>query len=65
MKLSILLKDILVNEDFRELLQKVKDNLPDLKVKTGGDGIPKKPKARVHPMVSREVIKCNPVSELV
>ena len=44
-------QDILVNNDFLDIYMKVKEHLPDLKMRHGGDGVPKKPKARVHPMV--------------
>lgn len=43
--------DIMVNNDFLELYGKVKELLPELKLRHGGDGVPKKPKARVHPFV--------------
>ena len=40
-----------MNNDFFECYQKVKEQLPNLQLRHGGDAIPKKPKARVHPMV--------------
>ncbi|XP_064619358.1 leucine-rich repeat-containing protein 74B-like isoform X2 [Lineus longissimus] len=43
--------DILVNKDFREMAQQVKEQLPDLNIHTGGDSLPTRPKARIHPML--------------
>ena len=47
----LFIQDILINNDFLECFQKLKEQLPDIKMRHGGDGVPKKPKARVHPMV--------------
>ena len=33
-----------MNNDFLDKLKLVKDQLPDLKLRHGGDGVPKKPK---------------------
>ena len=44
-------QDIMVNTDFGEMLNRVREQLPDLRLRTGGDGAPRRPKARVHPMV--------------
>ena len=41
----------MVNDDFHEMYSKVKAQLPSLRVHHGGDSLPKKPRARVHPMV--------------
>ncbi|PVD33131.1 hypothetical protein C0Q70_08580 [Pomacea canaliculata] len=43
--------DVSVNKDFEEILQKVKEQLPGLRVKHGGMDVPLKPKTPVHPMV--------------
>lgn len=43
-------QDILVNSDFGDILKKVREQLPALKVRTGGDGVPLRPKAKLHPM---------------
>lgn len=40
-----------MNKDFEEILQKVKEQLPGLRVKHGGMDVPLKPKTPVHPMV--------------
>ena len=34
-----------------EILNKVREELPNLKVRQGSEGAPRKPKARVHPFV--------------
>ncbi|ELU14920.1 hypothetical protein CAPTEDRAFT_163530 [Capitella teleta] len=47
---SIDFSDILVNSDFGDILKKVREQLPALKVRTGGDGVPLRPKAKLHPM---------------
>lgn len=44
-------QDIMVNTDFGDVLRKVKEQIPLLKVRTGGDGVPLRPKAKVHPMI--------------
>ncbi len=44
-------KDIMVNQDFLDVFNKVKEVFPDVKMRHGGDAAPKRPKARVHPMV--------------
>ena len=41
----------MVNSDFKDVYNKLKEQLPDLHLRHGGDGVPKRPKARVHPMV--------------
>ena len=46
----------MVNVDFHEMFAKVKEQLPSLRIHHGGDALPKKPKARVHPMVG--IIPC-------
>ncbi|XP_074643963.1 uncharacterized protein LOC141900812 isoform X3 [Tubulanus polymorphus] len=43
--------DILVNQDFHDIYKQVKENLPELTCKLGSDGMPEKPKFRVHPMI--------------
>ncbi|KAK3596544.1 hypothetical protein CHS0354_013228 [Potamilus streckersoni] len=43
--------DILVNNDFKDVLKQVSEQIPNLKVKHGGTELPSKPKARIHPMV--------------
>ncbi|CAH1801926.1 unnamed protein product [Owenia fusiformis] len=43
--------DVIVNPDFKDIFEKVKEVKPDIVIRHGGDETPKKPKARVHPMV--------------
>lgn len=40
-----------MNNDFKDIYNKAKEIRPDLKIHYGGNRIPKRPKARVHPMV--------------
>ena len=40
-----------MNADYRDISQTVKEQFPVIKLKTGGDGVPKKPKIKLHPMI--------------
>lgn len=42
---------ILVNEDFEEQFKQLKEMLPEIKCRHGGDDIPKRPEIKIHPMV--------------
>lgn len=44
-------KDILVNKDFDDIFKQVQEQVPDIKMRHGGMEPPKKPRARIHPMV--------------
>ncbi|XP_061162222.1 leucine-rich repeat-containing protein 74B-like isoform X4 [Saccostrea echinata] len=44
-------KDILVNKDFDDIFKQVQEQIPDIKMRHGGMEPPKKPRARIHPMV--------------
>jgi predicted nucleic acid-binding Zn finger protein len=48
---SIDFSDIMVNSDFLDILKKVQEQTPSLKVRTGGDVAPLRPKAKLHPMM--------------
>ena len=41
---------MLVNKDFNDIVQDLKNLIPDIKVYHGGMEPPKKPKVRLHPM---------------
>lgn len=47
---SLDFSDILVNNDFFDIFKKVKEQIPKMHLHHGGDGIPNRPKARVHPL---------------
>lgn len=44
-------QDILVNKDFDDIFKQVQEQVPDIKMRHGGMEPPKKPRARIHPMV--------------
>ena len=48
---SVFPQDILVNNDFHDVFKQVQEQLPNIKMKHGGDGLVPKPKAKVHPMI--------------
>ncbi len=48
---NVILQDIMVNNDFHDVFNALREQLPNIRMKHGGDRIKKKPKARVHPMV--------------
>ena len=45
----------MVNNDFMDIFSQVREMLPTIRLRHGGDGGPKKPKARVHPMVKVKI----------
>ncbi|XP_067935060.1 leucine-rich repeat-containing protein 74B-like [Watersipora subatra] len=48
---ELVFDDVLVNKDFNEIHQELKNLIPDIHVYHGGLEPPKKPKAKLHPMV--------------